>query len=68
MQALERARTSSTNEFFLPNERPAELRSGTILAFPAGCSYRKRLEDWLGIDGTTVRPGAGTAVAPLQGP
>lgn len=38
-----------------PIERPAELRSGTILAFPVGCSYRKRLEDWLGTDG--VMPG-----------
>ncbi|MBI3369580.1 MAG: LysR family transcriptional regulator [Burkholderiales bacterium] len=31
-----------------PVKRAADLGRGTILAFTAGCSYRKRLEDWFG--------------------
>jgi DNA-binding transcriptional LysR family regulator len=27
---------------------PKGLRPRTVIAFPAGCSYRRRLEDWLG--------------------
>lgn len=33
-----------------PVHGAASLVNGTILAFPQGCSYRKRLEDWFGAD------------------
>ena len=29
-----------------PVKRPSDLQSRTLLAFPTGCSYRRRLEDW----------------------
>lgn len=29
---------------------PAELRSSTLIAFAHGCTYRKRVEDWLATD------------------
>lgn len=35
-------------------QRPADLRSVTILAFARGCSYRRRLEDWLAEAGTVA--------------
>ena len=28
--------------------RPGDLAGMTLVAFATGCSYRKRLEDWLG--------------------
>ena len=30
--------------------RPADLRSSTLIAFAHGCSYRKRVEEWLATD------------------
>jgi len=33
----------------IPNvSGPADLRSSTLIAFAQGCSYRKRIEEWLG--------------------
>ncbi len=31
-----------------PLRTPADLGHTTLIAFPAGCSYRRRLEEWLG--------------------
>ena len=31
--------------------RPGDLAGSTLIAFANGCSYRKRLEDWLGTSG-----------------
>lgn len=31
--------------------RPAGLRSSTLIAFARGCSYRRRIEEWLASDG-----------------
>ena len=28
--------------------RPADLAGSTLIAFANGCSYRKRMEEWLG--------------------
>jgi len=29
---------------------PADIGGRAVIAFPAGCSYRRRLEEWLGRD------------------
>ena len=31
--------------------RPRDARADTVIAFPAGCAYRRRLQAWLAIDG-----------------
>lgn len=31
-------------------KRASDLQNGTIIAFAHGCSYRKRLEDWFGLE------------------
>jgi DNA-binding transcriptional LysR family regulator len=37
-----------------PVRTPADIGNRTVIAFAAGCSYRRRLEDWLG--GAKVAP------------
>ena len=60
--------------------RPRDIGTRTVIAFAAGCSYRRRLEEWLGTDGVVpsqvmefgsyhaiiacVCAGAGVAVVP----
>jgi DNA-binding transcriptional LysR family regulator len=60
--------------------RPRDIGTRTVIAFAAGCSYRRRLEEWLGADGVVpsqvmefgsyhaiiacVCAGAGVAVVP----
>jgi DNA-binding transcriptional LysR family regulator len=31
-----------------PVRRPQDVRADTLIAFPAGCAYRRRLQGWLG--------------------
>ena len=33
-----------------PVRSPADIGARAVIAFPAGCSYRRRLEEWLGRD------------------
>src|SRR5262249_12307874 len=35
--------------------RPRDIGTRTVIAFAAGCSYRRRLEEWLGGDGVVPR-------------
>lgn len=62
--------------------RPADLRGQTLLAFPHGCSYRRRLVEWLAEDGISperildlgsyhaivacVAAGTGAAIVPSE--
>jgi len=34
--------------------RPRDIGARTVIAFSAGCSYRRRLEDWLAADGVVA--------------
>jgi DNA-binding transcriptional LysR family regulator len=34
-----------------PVRTPADIRKTSLIAFAAGCSYRRILEDWLGLHG-----------------
>ncbi len=61
-------------------DRAADIGRRTVIAFAAGCSYRRRLEDWLGAEGVVasqvmefgsyhaiiacVSAGAGIAIVP----
>jgi DNA-binding transcriptional LysR family regulator len=61
---------------------PKGARPSTVIAFPAGCSYRRRLEDWLGKESVVaarvmefasyhaiiacVASGTGIAIVPLS--
>ena len=33
--------------------RPRDVRGDTVIAFPTGCAYRRRLQSWLAVDGVT---------------
>ncbi len=44
--------------------RPADLGRSTLIAFTQGCSYRKRIEEWLG--SANVMPGRGLEFASYQ--
>ncbi|MEO8135468.1 MAG: LysR substrate-binding domain-containing protein [Betaproteobacteria bacterium] len=37
-----------TPKSFGPIRTPKDIENRTVIAFPAGCSYRRRLETWLG--------------------
>ena len=37
-----------------PIRRPRDVRTDTIIAFPAGCAYRRRLQAWLAGDGARL--------------